>query len=116
MTHYIYAMEKLEELSVSERWLNFSIGENRWALMNNYIEEQIPRAGELSAKLLDRFNFAKMIEKRISLVSILRIFPKWILTLLLRSKVAGRIESFIRWQAGDDDEPPIIEIDDDDDE
>ncbi|OTF69444.1 hypothetical protein BLA29_006531 [Euroglyphus maynei] len=47
-----------------------------WALMNNYIEEQIPRAGELSAKLLDRFNFAKMIEKRISLVSILRIFPK----------------------------------------
>ncbi|OTF72165.1 hypothetical protein BLA29_012441, partial [Euroglyphus maynei] len=35
--------------------------------MNDYIKQQIPRAGEISTKLSDYFNFAKSIESRISI-------------------------------------------------
>ena len=64
---WIVAMDMLQELFGNQRFFDFEMGEERWKLMMNYMEQVIAgRAGEIPARLVERFAFAKALSAQIS--------------------------------------------------
>nr|XP_027201190.1 uncharacterized protein LOC113795197 [Dermatophagoides pteronyssinus] len=69
---WIVAMDMLQELFGNQRFFDFSMGEERWKLMMNYMEQVIAgKAGEIPERLVERFAFAKAISTKISFRSTL---------------------------------------------
>lgn len=68
-------MVMMEELFMGQRFIDFSIGEDRWNSMLTFIEQMIAsRAGEIPVRLSERLEFAKMISKKITLVRVCLTF------------------------------------------
>ncbi|KAH9516823.1 hypothetical protein DERF_007541 [Dermatophagoides farinae] len=76
LVHCVEAMTKLRDISLAEKWLNFTVCEDNWRLLLGHMESQLPNAGELSARLAESLEFAKAIESRISLIKKNRPFLK----------------------------------------